>query len=211
MPEALSQVTSPEELREILGAPSTRAATKDRQSLHAMDREWIGHSPFCLVATSDAEGRCDVSPKGDPAGFVHVLDDRTLALPERPGNRRADGFFNILSSPQVGLLFIIPGRNDTLRINGRARIVKDAPFFDEMTVKGHRPKLALLVEVEQLFYHCAKAFMRSAFWEHASWRPEAMPSRAQVVKVIENSEQSLEELEHYYGPAYAAGLYPTQD
>ena len=138
--------------------------------LHELDREWLAASPFCLVATSDAEGRCDVSPKGDPAGqLAYVLDDITIAIAERPGNRRVDGYHNILANPHVGLLFMIPGRGDTLRINGRARLVTDAPFFDDMIVKGHRPILALVVEIEEIFHHCAKAFLRSQLWRPETW------------------------------------------
>ncbi len=195
------------QLREILGPATARAATKARPCLHAMDRRWIACTRFCLVATADAEGRCDLSPKGDPAGFVQVIDDRTLVIPERPGNRRADSFHNVLSNPQVGLLFIIPGRRDTLRINGRARVIRDADCFDAMRIEGHRPKLALWVEIEELFYHCAKAFMRAELWEPERWRPEAMPSRPEVVMAIEETEKTREELEHYYGPAYAEKLY----
>jgi len=200
-------VTSAAELRKILGPPMKRAAEKDRAELTAVDRQWIASAPFCLVATSDDAGRCDVSPKGDPAGFVHVLDAHRLAIPERPGNRRADSFHNVLSNPHVGLIFIIPGRNDTLRVNGRATIVRDATFFDAMVVKGHRPALAMLVEVEEIFFHCAKAFMRSQLWEPDAWRPSAMPSRAQIVKRLEAPTETLEELEAYYGPAYAKKLY----
>ncbi len=204
---AYRELTDPAELRALLGEPSVRARDKERRSLHPMDRAWIDASPFVLVATADAEGRCDVSPKGDPAGFVHVVDEQTLAMPERPGNRRADGFHNVLSNPHVGLIFLIPGRTDTLRINGRARVLTDAPFFDAMVVAGHRPKLALLVEIEAIFHHCAKAFLRSQLWEPESWRPTQLPSRAQMVKAIEAPAESLEELEAYYGPAYAEGLY----
>ena len=126
------------------------------------------------MATSDADGNCDASPKGDPAGqLVHVIDDRTIALAERPGNRRADGYQNILSNPHVGLNFFIPGRGDTLRVNGRARLVSDAPFFDEMVVKGHRPLLAVVVEIDDIFFHCAKAFLRSGLWKPETWDPEA--------------------------------------
>ena len=103
--------------------------------------------PFCLIATADADGACDVSPKGDPPGFALALDDGTLAIPERPGNRRVDGYQNVLANPRVGLLFVVPGRTDTLRVNGRALLVSDAPFFDRMVVEGHRPVLALVVHV----------------------------------------------------------------
>ena len=200
-------VTDAAELRAILGAPSERAANKDRHALHAMDRRWLAHAPFCLVATSDAQGRCAVSPKGDPAGFVHVIDDTHLAIPDRPGNKRADGFHHVLENPHVGLLFVIPGRSDTLRIHGTARIVRDGDYFDALVVKGHRPRLALEVEIETLFYHCAKAWMRSGLWEHDAWTPGVMPSRAEIVKAIEAPEASLRELEAHYGSAYAEGLY----
>jgi PPOX class probable FMN-dependent enzyme len=200
-------VTSDEELRALLGEPMKRARGKDRIRLHARDREWLAASPFCLVATSSADGTRDVSPKGDPPGFTHVLDDQTLALPERPGNRRADGFRNVLANPHVGLIYLVPGRNETLRINGRARIVRDAPFFDAMVVKGNRPALAMLVEIEQIFFHCAKAFMRSSLWEHEMWQPDALPSHAQIVKSVQETEETLEELERYYGPDYRKRLY----
>ncbi|MBG6101861.1 pyridoxamine 5'-phosphate oxidase family protein [Micromonospora vinacea] len=201
------EITSHEELRELLGVPSARAANKERTRLHERDREWLGASPFCLIATAGADGSCDVSPKGDPAGFTLVLDDTTIALPERPGNRRADGYRNILDNPHVGLLFLIPGRTDTLRINGRARLVSDAQWFDDMVVKGHRPVLAVVVEIEQIFYHCAKAFLRSALWQPETWQPEALPSRARLIKEVEASTESLEDLERYYGPEYATKIY----
>ena len=140
--DSFTEVHDEAELRDLLGEPSQRVLDKDRDRLHDLDRQWLAASPFCLVATSAADGSCDVSPKGDPAGFVHVIDDRTIAIPERPGNRRADGYRNILSNPHVGLIFLVPGRGDTLRINGRARLVSDAPFFDDMVVRGHRPVLA---------------------------------------------------------------------
>ncbi|MEU1781719.1 pyridoxamine 5'-phosphate oxidase family protein [Streptomyces abikoensis] len=203
----ITEITSPEELRELLGEPTAAARDKVRTRLLDLDREWLARSPLCLVATAAADGTCDVSPKGDPHGFALVLDDTTLVIPERPGNRRADGFFNILSNPHVGLVFLIPGRGDTLRVNGRARLLRDAPFFDEMVVKGHRPRLALLVEIEEVFHHCSKAFLRSALWKPETWRPEEVASRARIAKRLERPEASLEELESYYGPRYADGLY----
>lgn len=197
-----------QELREVLGGePMTRAATKERVRLHPRDREWLASSPLCLVATSAADGSCDVSPKGDPPGFTLVLDDSTIALPERPGNKRADGYRNILTNPHVGLVFLIPGRLETLRINGRARLVRDAPFFDAMVVKGHRPLMALVVEIEQIFFHCPKAFMRSEVWKPETWHPEVLPSHATLVKDVQTTPETLEELEQYYGPQYLKGLY----
>ena len=204
---ASTTITTEAELREVLGSPLPRVAAKDRPSLDTYDRQWLAHSPFCLVATARADGTCDVSPKGDPPGFTLVLDATTLAIPERPGNRRADGFRNILSNPHIGLMYIVPGRTDTLRINGKAALVRDAPFFDRMTVKGHRPVLAVVVQIEQIFYHCAKAFLRSDFWQPSSWNPSALPSRAEIAQRLERPDEALVDLERYYGPRYADGLY----
>ena len=137
-----------------------------------------------------------------------MLDPTTIAIAERPGNRRVDGYRNVLTNPQVGLLFLIPGRGDTLRINGRARLVSDAPFLAEMAVQGHRPALAMVVEIDELFHHCAKAFLRSRLWEPASWDPEgAVPRRAVLAQRLERPDSSLAELDDYYGPTYAEGLY----
>jgi len=205
----LVEVTSEAELREMFGGPNQRSATKVRPVLHERDREWLAASPFCLIATAAADGSCDVSPKGDPPGFARPLDDATIAIPDRNGNQRFDGFRNILSNPQVGLLFLVPGRPDTLRINGRARLIREAPFFDDMIVRGSRPQLAVLVEVQQVFYHCPKAFLRSELWKPATWYPEALPSTAQIVKSVQaDIEETVADLERHYGPDYLRGLYP---
>jgi uncharacterized protein len=205
----VDEITTADELRALLGTPTAAAAGKERDALDDLDRQWLAASPFCLVATSGADGSCDVSPKGDPPGFTLVLDDRTIALPERAGNRRADGFHNILSNPHVGLVYLLPGRGDTLRINGRARLVRDADLLDRMVEKGHRPLLAMVVEVEQVFFHCAKAFLRSQLWEPESWRPDAVPSRARIAHRQERAGEDLADIERYYAETYAAGLYPT--
>ena len=202
-----SYVANKAELREILGTVNPRAAHKTRTDLHAYHREWMAASTFVLVSTSDAAGHCDVSPKGDPAGFTHVIDDRTIAIPERPGNRRADGFHNVLENGHVGLLYLIPGRGDTLRINGRAHLLRDAPFFEEMTVKGHRPKLAILIEIEEIFFHCSKAFLRSDLWKPEKWNPEQVPPRSTIAHAMERSDQTLEEVEAHYGGDYGKDLY----
>ena len=203
------EITSVDELTALLGEPAPRVRDKARPALVDLDREWLSASPFCVVSTAATDGTCDASPKGDPAGqLVHVIDDRTIAIAERPGNRRADGYRNVLANPHVGLLFVIPGRGDTLRINGRARLVSDAPFFDEMQVKGARPVLALVVEIDEVFHHCQKAFLRSRLWDPESWDPEArVPRRAVVSQALERPDATLEELDEYYGPSYAAGLY----
>ncbi|TIC85937.1 pyridoxamine 5'-phosphate oxidase family protein [Nocardioides sp. GY 10113] len=196
-------------LVEILGEPNERARNKERTALTEIDRAWLAASPFCLLSTAAADGTCDVSPKGDPAGgLVHVLDDSTIAIAERPGNRRADGYRNILANPHVGLVFLIPGRGDTLRINGRARLVSAAPFFDALVVKGHRPQLAVVVEIEQVFFHCSKAFLRSRLWEPEAWDPDGVvPRRAVIAAELEPSGKTVAELDEYYGPGYAEGLY----
>ena len=203
----MATVTSHDELRDLLGQPARRSAEKERRTLHDLDRQWLAASPFCLVATAGADGTCDVSPKGDPAGFALVLDDTTIAIPERPGNKRADGFHNILDNPHVGLIFFIPGRDDTLRVNGRATILRDAPFFDEMAVRGRRPQLAIQVEIEQIFYHCAKAFLRSELWHPETWHPDVLPRRAALVKEVEQPAETLADLDRHYGPEYAKNLY----
>jgi uncharacterized protein len=202
-----NEITSEAELRDLLGEPTPRVAAKDRTVLDEYDRLWLAHSPFCLVATSHADGTCDVSPKGDPPGFTIVIDDTTIAIPERPGNRRADGFRNILSDPHVGLIYLVPGRTDTLRINGTATLVRDAPFFDRMIVKDHRPALAVVVEIEQIFYHCSKAFLRSNLWQPDSWQSSSLPSRAEISHRLERPDEQLADLERYYGRQYAEKLY----
>ncbi|MEZ0578110.1 MSMEG_1061 family FMN-dependent PPOX-type flavoprotein [Nocardioides sp. MH1] len=204
-----TEITDDAALTALLGEAGAAARDKERAELADVDRDWLAAAPFCMVATSDSAGNVDVSPKGDPPGsLVHVVDDRTIALAERPGNRRADGYRNILQNPHVGLNFLIPGRGDSLRINGRARLVGEAPFFDEMVVKGHRPVLAIVVDIDTVFFHCAKAFLRSQLWKPETWDPTGIvPRRAVVSHRMEKRDQSIEELDAYYGPAYEEGLY----
>lgn len=207
---AWTEITTVDELVDLLGEPIPRVRDKDRPALLPVDRDWLAASPFCVLATASADGRCDASPKGDPAGrLVHVIDDTTIALAERPGNKRADGYKNIIENPFVGLNFLIPGRGDTLRINGRARLVADAPFFDEMVVKGHRPVLAVVVEIEEIFFHCAKAFLRSGIWKPETWDPDGVvPRRAVLAHEVEPSGMTLEQLDEYYKPEnYERGMY----
>ena len=190
-------VTTVEDLRSIVGHPLPPAANKVKDRLSDAQRDWLAHSPLGFVATTDAQGRVDVSPRGDPPGFVHVVDDTTIALPERPGNRRVDGFVNVLQRPRVGTVFLIPGRGDTLRINGTARIMADAPYFDAMVVNGTRPILALEIDVDEVFFHCPKAFLRSDAWKPETWDPTAVPSVAKLAKAIK-PDMSDERLEAYY-------------
>lgn len=204
-----SELTTVEQLEELVGRPAYRAANKVRAALLPIDRDWLAASPFCVLATADDQGRCDASPKGDPPGqLVHIVDDTTIAIAERPGNRRVDGYHNVLVNPRVGLNFFVPGRGDTLRINGRARLVSDADFFEALVVKGHHPILALVVEIEEVFYHCAKAFMRSQLWQPETWQPDVLPSVAAISKAtIPDSPETLEQLEAYYGQSYEQGIY----
>jgi uncharacterized protein len=203
----MAKVDSVERLEELIGVAVAPAKDKVRHSLHDLDRQWLAASTLCLIATSDAEGNLDVSPKGDPAGFVHVLGDNAIALPERPGNRRADGFHNILDNPHVGLIFLVPGRGDTLRINGTATIVDDGPYFDDMIVRRHRPVLAVEVAIDEVFYHCSKAFLRAKAWDPESWNPQSIPRRSVIAQAIERPNETVEALDEYYGPAYAEKIY----
>jgi len=164
-------ISSEEALAATLGGePSELVQAKVTDRLNDLTRRFVDLSPFMLLATSAADGTCDVSPRGDPAGFVHVLDERTLLVPERPGNRLADSLRNVLENPNVGLLFLIPGVGETLRINGRAAIVDELELLEPLAVTGKAPKLALRVEIEQVFTHCPKAFIRSELWNPETFR-----------------------------------------
>ena len=158
-------ITDENELRKLLGEPAEVVRSKVTDHVNELTREFIDRSPFVLLATSGADGTCDVSPRGDPPGFVRVIDERRLLLPERPGNRLADSLRNILKNPRVGLLFVIPGVGDTLRVNGRARIVTDPELLAPSAVEGKTPRLGLLIEIDEAFTHCSKAFLRSQLWD----------------------------------------------
>jgi len=176
-------ITEEAELREIFGWPSERALNKQIDRLDKHCRAIIAKSPFLLLGTSDATGRCDVSPKGDYPGFVRVLDDRTVAIPDLPGNNRLDTLMNMLNNPQVGLIFMIPGMNETLRINGKVRLIRDAALLESMAYQGKLPKLAIVVDVQEVFTHCPKAFLRSKLWSE-DYRIERseLPSFAEILR-----------------------------
>ncbi|WP_137156520.1 pyridoxamine 5'-phosphate oxidase family protein [Rhizobium sp. FKL33] len=181
-PKPEHRITDEASLRQLFGATHDLAMRKslDRLSGHAQD--FIRRSPFLCIGTQSADGRADVSPRGDPAGFVTILDDRTLAIPDRPGNNRLDTLVNIVANPSVGLLFIIPGFDDTLRVNGRASVVTDPDLLAGMAIQNKPPKVAIVVTVTEVFMHCAKAFRRSHLWDpqHFQDRSE-MPS---LIKII---------------------------
>ena len=157
------------ELRAVTGTPGHRAAQKviDRIDRHCAD--FIARSPFVLVASGGADGTLDVSPKGDGAGFVLVLDETTLAIPDRPGNRRADTFSNVLVNPKVGLIFLIPGKRETLRVSGTAQVVRDRWLLERLQAQDRAPDLALVVQVERVMFHCAKCMIRSGLWQPEHW------------------------------------------
>jgi PPOX class probable FMN-dependent enzyme len=175
-------VESERQLRELVGTPASRSVKKEQTALDAHTRAFIARSPFLLMATAGADGTCDVSPKGDAPGFVLVLDDRRLVIPDRPGNKRLDGMLNLLANPHVGLIFLVPGREETLRVNGRAWITRDQALLERLSVDGKTPALAIGVGVEQCFLHCPKAFKRSRLWEHQQWpAADALPSMGEVL------------------------------
>src|SRR5262249_53092587 len=190
-------VTAVETLREIVGGePSEVARKKEIQALDAHSRTFIVRSPFLLLGTADAQGRCDVSPKGDAPGFVSVLDDHHLVIPDRPGNKRLDGMRNILANPRVGIIFLVPGNDFTLRVNGRAVVTQDPELLATLATQGKVPLLAIGVDVEEVFLHCARSFRRGKLWDRESWPgPDALPSMPCILYDQTNGAMSLEALE----------------
>lgn len=170
-------VTSADRLRELIEAPAPDGLVMRKQLavLDAHCRAFIAKSPFLVLSTADAAGHCDATPRGDGPGFVLVLDDHTLVIPDRPGNRRLDSMLNILANPHAGLLFIVPGVDETLRVNGRARLTEDPEVLRQLAVKTKTPQLGIVVAVEEVFFHCARSFKRSRLWQSGSW-----PDRAEL-------------------------------
>jgi PPOX class probable FMN-dependent enzyme len=206
MPET---IRNEQELRDLIGVPAEVVQSKISDSVNELTRRFIELSPFMLLATSAADGTCDVSPRGDPAGFVHIVDERTLLVPERPGNRLADSLRNALANPNVGLLFLIPGVGDTLRVNGRARIVTDSALLEPLAVEGRTPKLGLLIEVDEVFTHCSKAFIRSDLWNpERHIEREDLPSQGAILRSL-NPAVDAEQYDVERAARYARreGLY----
>jgi PPOX class probable FMN-dependent enzyme len=169
-------------LRSLFQEQTALAAQKCQRALDKHARAFIARAPFLCIGTQDLKGRADVSPRGDPPGFVKILDAHTLAIPDRPGNNRLDSLANIIANPTVGLLFIIPGFDDTLRVNGQARLVTDPEILADMSIRERPPKLAILVSVTEVFMHCAKAFRRSQLWNPAHFQDRAgMPSLSKII------------------------------
>lgn len=186
-------ITTEEELRETLGHPTELVKRKTIDHIDEICLSFIEKSPFVTIATSDSYGNLDVSPKGDPPGFVKLLNKKTLAIPDRPGNRKADTFTNILKNPNIGLLFMIPGVRETLRVNGEARIVCDQEVLELLECQGKQPAFAIIVTVKEAFMHCAKCIIRSKLWEPAE--KEQLPSLAKVLIEHSKVDMKVEELD----------------
>jgi len=188
-------IASEQDLRDVVGTPTPLVAAKIADRLNPLTRQFLERSPFVCVATARPDGGLDVSPRGDPAGFVRILDDRTLLLPDRPGNRIADTLTNLLVDDRIALLFLIPGVGDTFRVNGRAVIVDDAELLAESTVEGKVPKLGILVSVEEAYTQCPKALIRSDLWnpERHIDRGE-LPSPGEIMKAV--ADPDLDPIEY---------------
>jgi PPOX class probable FMN-dependent enzyme len=186
-------LTSEAGLRELIGQPTPLVVAKLSDRLNRCTREFVQRAPFVCLATSDREGRCDVSPRGDPPGFVRILDDVTLLLPERPGNRIADSLRNILANPRVGLLFIIPGVGETFRVNGRALLTTDPELLAPCAVEGKPPRLGILIDIEEAYTQCSKAFIRSQLWDPSRFQSrESLPSNGEILKELAGGDFDAE-------------------
>jgi PPOX class probable FMN-dependent enzyme len=193
-------------LRELLGSPTELVAAKIAARLNHLTRQFVEASPFVCVATARPDGGLDVSPRGDPAGFVRILDERTLLLPERPGNRLADTLTNVLADPRIALLFLIPGVGDTFRVNGRAVVVDDPELLAPSALEGKVPRLGILVSIEEAYTQCAKAVIRSDLWnpERHIDRSE-LPSSGEIMRAVADPELDAEEYDRDRAERYARG------
>jgi PPOX class probable FMN-dependent enzyme len=203
-------ITDEAELRSILGTPSPVVASKISDRLNDLTRQFIERSPFVCVATKLPDGGIDVSPRGDPASFVRILDERTLLIPERPGNRLADTLTNLLGDPAIGLLFLIPGVGDSFRVNGRAYVTDDPELLAASAVEGSPPKLGIVVSIEEAYTQCSKALIRSDLWnpEHHIDRSE-LPSSGEILRLLNDPSFDAEEYDRDRAERYARreGLY----
>ena len=207
---SFSTIDSEERLRAILGEPTDLVKAKLADRLNALTAQFVERSPFVCVATGRPDGGLDVSPRGDPAGFVSVLDERTLLLPERPGNRLGDTLTNLLSDPRIALLFLIPGVGDTFRVNGTAVITDDGELLANSAVEGKTPRLGIVVSVREAYTQCAKALIRSDLWNPAHHIERAeLPSHGEILKAISLPDLDVDEHERARTDRYARrqGLY----
>lgn len=203
------KIETEEELRALLGEPSELVKKKVISLLDHHCEEFISKSPFLVISTSNNNGECDVSPRGDHPGFVQVLEDGRLVIPERPGNKRFDTLTNILSNPRIGLLFLIPGLGETLRVNGKASLTTNPDLLSRMEVKGKRPLIGIEVVVDEAFIHCAKAFKRSGLWELETWaEKESLPSAAKILfEHTKLTNSTVEDIEKRLQEGYSKRLY----
>jgi uncharacterized protein len=198
------------ELREAIGQPTEAVRSKIIDHLTPLTRRLIEASPFLCIATSSPDGRCDVSPRGDPAGFVRILDDSTLLLPDRPGNRIADTLRNILANAHVALLFLIPGVGDTFRVNGRAMVIDDQELLAASAVDGRVPRLGILIEIEEAYTQCSKALIRSDLWNpERHIERDQLPSSGEILKSVRGDDFDAERYDRERAGRYARreGLY----
>lgn len=208
----MSRIEEKSVLRARMGEVSELAAKKTLARLDKYARTYIERSPFLCIGTADENGHADVSPRGDPPGFVRIVDDKTIIIPDRPGNNRADTMQNIIANPQVGILFLIPGIDDTLRINGKAAIIDDPAELASLAINGRPPKLGIKVKIEEVFFHCAKAFRRSMLWEQDSHVDRGfLPGLAHMVmeqaRACEVDLEESDKVEAEIQEEYKTGLY----
>ncbi len=201
-------VTSAAEVKEILGADFPSQVSKVIDHIDDHCRTWIERSPFVVISSANASGAMDVSPKGDPPGFVKVLDEKTLAIPDRLGNHRGDTFMNVLENPRVGLMFVVPNRTEVVRVSGSAQVIMDPDVLGAMAVNGKLPDLALLVRVEEAMFHCGKSMVRSRMWKPDRWDSiEGLPSYAQALKDHGDMPDRIEDLQEMVERNEAQRLY----
>ncbi|MBM6619574.1 pyridoxamine 5'-phosphate oxidase family protein [Bacillus suaedaesalsae] len=201
-------ISTKDELRTLLGEPSQRAEAKVIHKLDDHCRTILAHSPFLVLSTSNEDGTCDASPRGDAPGFVYVIDDHHIVIPERPGNKRIDSLQNIVSNPHVGLLFMIPGMEETLRLNGKAYITRNEDLLEKMEVGQKIPQLGIIVKIEEIYIHCAKALIRSKLWSSETWpNRKELPTMATIVKAHAELKESTVEIEESLQESYTTRLY----
>jgi len=200
-------IEDPQHLREIYGEPNERAVKKQLSRFDRYSRDFIARSPFLVVASSDPSGSCDASPMGDAPGFVQVVDDRTLLIPDRLGNNRVDTLANLVARPGVGLIFFVPGVNETLRVNGRARVTTDPALLEPLAVNGKVPRSVILVSADEIYFHCGKALIRSDLWNpQKQIRRDEFPSLGRIL-ADQIGGISVEESERYTAEGYKNRLY----
>ncbi len=201
-------ITTSEQLREILGSPSPIARDKVINHIDSYCAEFIENSPFVVLSTRGPNGEMDLSPRGDPAGFVKIIDERTLAIPDRLGNNRADTFSNLIANPEVGLIFLVPGKRETLRVSGVGQLVRDQGLREELAHNGRVPHLVMAVQVNRVMFQCSKCMVRSKLWQPDDWADvSGMSSLAEAIKVHSNLSESIAEIDDVIARSESDRLY----